>query len=99
MSTLLPTPEAPMMKKTSPSLTSKLTPLSTVFAPNDFLTFRNEIIDSTEDQVAGAADEEVQDDHGERRVDDRARRRPTDALGTARCREPAVAADDGDRGA
>ena len=43
MSTLLPTPEPPMMTKTSPSWTSKLTPFSTCFGPNDFLMPRNEI--------------------------------------------------------
>ena len=43
MSTLLPTPDAPMMKKTSPSFTSKLTPSSTVFGPKDFLMFLKEI--------------------------------------------------------
>src|SRR5678810_1140227 len=46
MSTLLPTPEEPMMKNTSPSRTSKLTPSSTTLSPKDFLTLTNEITDS-----------------------------------------------------
>src|SRR5690606_3095288 len=43
MSTLLPTPEAPMMKKTSPLPTSKLTSDSTRFEPKDLLMLRKEI--------------------------------------------------------
>lgn len=41
MSTLFPTPEAPMMKNTSPWFTPNETPLRTVFGPNDFLMFMN----------------------------------------------------------
>ena len=43
MSTLLPTPDAPMMKKTSPSCTSKDTSSRTGFAPNDFEMFLKRI--------------------------------------------------------
>src|ERR1051325_7995137 len=43
MRTLLPTPDAPMMKKTSPSWTSKLTPRRIAFSPKDFLTLTKEI--------------------------------------------------------
>src|SRR5262252_8361690 len=41
MSTLLPTPDAPMMKKTSPGFTSKLTSSRTLLGPKDFLMLRN----------------------------------------------------------
>lgn len=43
MSTLLPTPEAPMMKKTSPRPMSNDTSLSTTLGPKAFLTRRKEI--------------------------------------------------------
>ena len=43
MSTLLPTPEAPMMKNTSPSCTSKLTSSRTGFGPKAFRMLRNSI--------------------------------------------------------
>src|SRR5262245_57803768 len=99
MSTLLPTPDAPMMKNTSPSCTSKLTPFNTVLGPKAFFTLRNEIIRaSSEDQVAGATDEEVEDDDGERRVDDGASRRPADALRAAERGEAAVTAHHRDSG-
>src|SRR5439155_12426763 len=80
MSTLLPTPEAPMMKKISPSAMSNDTSWSTAFGPNDWETWRNEIMrGSGEGDEGGARDEEVQDDDGERRVHDGSRRRPPDA--------------------
>src|ERR1700722_9567804 len=41
MSTLLPPPDAPMMKKTSPVWTSKLTPSRTVLGPKDLTMFLN----------------------------------------------------------
>src|SRR5450631_3247081 len=43
MSTLLPTPEAPMMNSTSPSRTSKLTSSKTALGPKDFLMCLNSI--------------------------------------------------------
>src|ERR1019366_7755947 len=43
MRTLLPTPEAPMMKSTSPSWTSKLTSDRTAFDPNALEMFLNAI--------------------------------------------------------
>jgi hypothetical protein len=42
----LPTPDDPMMKKTSPSRTSKLTPRKIALSPNDFLTLTKEITEA-----------------------------------------------------
>src|SRR4029079_10790106 len=45
MSTLLPTPDAPMMKKTCPVGTSNETSWRTVLGPNDLMMFLNWIIE------------------------------------------------------
>src|SRR6187431_443007 len=53
ISTLLPTPEAPMMKNTSPAFTSKLTSRSTCLSPKDLETARKEIIRNCDQATRG----------------------------------------------
>src|SRR3712207_4673181 len=83
MSTLLPAPEVPMMKKTLPFGMVSSTPSSTRLSPKIFTRPRNSIdmgrsdarVERVEDEVEG----EVEEDDRQRRVDHGARGRAADA--------------------
>src|SRR5262245_61593648 len=76
-----PTPDVPMMNRTSPFSTRSVRPRRTALPVKDLEIFRKSIIESShlKKKVTGARKKEVEHDHDERRSNDRARRGAPDA--------------------